>query len=148
MLLDQSDLPESLNAIPSAWLATPYIYDRYPGKAEFDDPGKGANCQLFAYAVLGHFGLYVPPLRSSDLWDDSEFTHEVQLPEPLDLVFVNRTPEPYGAHIGVYADEARVLHLCKQIGRPALWALGDFAEHEQYRTLIGFKRCMQAAGSQ
>jgi hypothetical protein len=30
-----------------------------------------ANCQVFAYALLEHFGIAMPPLRSSELWSVS-----------------------------------------------------------------------------
>jgi hypothetical protein len=143
MELSTSDLPTELQHIPSDWLSTPYVYARDPTNATFDDPKKGANCQLFAYAVLRQCGLYVPPLRSSDLWEETEFTEVVTEPEQLDLVLVNNSPDSYGAHIGLMASSTQVLHLSKQVDRPALWTLDELQQHDRYRFLIGFKRCLR-----
>jgi hypothetical protein len=100
----------------------------------------GANCQLFAYEVLRHFGLTPPPLRSSDLWADTRATIRVPRARPLDLLLFNATDDAYGAHVGVWADEDRVLHLCAEAGRPAVWSLRDFAARQRYQVLIGVKR--------
>ncbi len=100
----------------------------------------GANCQLFAYEVLRHFGLAAPALRSSDLWTDTRATIRVSAARPLDLLLFNATDDAYGAHVGVRVDEGRVLHLCAEMGRPAVWDMTEFAAHERYRVLIGIKR--------
>lgn len=74
---------------------------RYPGAASGAnfDLAAGANCQLFAYALLRHFDREVPPLRSSELWADTHHTERVRDLEPVDLPFWNKTCEPWGAHI-------------------------------------------------
>jgi hypothetical protein len=51
---------------------------------------KGANCQVFAYGVLGLFGLPCPPLRSSDLWEGSAATVVVERPGTARLGLVQR----------------------------------------------------------
>jgi hypothetical protein len=132
-----------LSRLPREFQDVPYVGARFPGaRAVVERPGLalGANCQLFAYAVLGHFGLAAPALRSSELWADTDATVRVAPPEPLDLLLFNGTGDPYGAHVGVCVDEARVLHLCAEVGRPALWSLADFAARDRYRVLIGAKR--------
>lgn len=132
-----------LARLPPAFRSVPHDGARFPGsRAVGERPGVelGANCQLFAYAVLRHFGLAVPDLRSSDLWTDTRTTTRVTTVRPLDLLLFNRTDEPYGAHVGVRLHDDRVLHLCAEIGRPAVWTPGDFAERERYRVLLGAKR--------
>lgn len=127
-----------------------YAGERFPGSAAVaarPELEAGANCQLFAYAVLAHFGLAAPPLRSSELWADTAHSTRVDSPEPLDLVLVNATEEPWGAHVGVWAGDGQVLHLCAEIGRPAVWHRADFADRERYSTLIGFKRVTTRLGS-
>jgi cell wall-associated NlpC family hydrolase len=57
----------------------------------------------------------------------------------------NPTPDAYGAHVGVYLGEGRVLHLAKRIGKPAVWPLDRFAREPGYETLIGAKRVISAA---
>ncbi|MEU7410025.1 MULTISPECIES: hydrolase [Streptomyces] len=112
-----------------------------------DLPGleRGANCQLFAYEVLRHFGLAVPALRSSELWADTQSTARVPVAQPLDLMLFNATDDAYGAHVGVMVGEGRVLHLCAEAGRPAVWGMTEFATRRRYRVLIGIKRVLGTA---
>jgi cell wall-associated NlpC family hydrolase len=137
-----------LHQLPAAFWTVPYVGSRFPGA-----PGgtglsgleEGANCQLFAYAVLRHFSLAPPDLRSSELWADTRATARVSVAQPLDLVLFNATDDAYGAHVGVWVTEGRVLHLCAEVGRPAVWEATDFAKRQRYRVLIGFKRVVATA---
>jgi hypothetical protein len=132
-----------LNQLPAAFWAVPYVGRRFPGSSAVTGrPGlaAGANCQLFAYEVLRHFGLAPPALRSSDLWSDTQATVRVSLARPLDLLLFNATDDAYGAHLGVWVGEGRVLHLCAEAGRPAVWTMTEFAARERYQVLIGIKR--------
>ena len=126
--------------IPAQFMAVPYDGEKYPGVGAIGDLCGGANCQLFAYAVLAHFGRDVPPLRSSQLWEDTAHTRRVTTLEPLDLLLFGMTADPYGAHVGVYLGEGTVLHLPKRIGVPAIWTLDDFAAAPGYTCFIGAKR--------
>jgi hypothetical protein len=99
----------------------------------------GSNCQRFAYGVLALFGLACPPLRSSDLWDDQSSTAVARDPRPLDLVLYNKTDAPFGAHVAVWMAPGEILHLCHEIGVPAVWPPTMFAARPRYATLIGFK---------
>ncbi|MET7360068.1 hydrolase [Streptomyces sp. NPDC005562] len=138
-----------LDRLPADFWTVPYAGARHPGAAAVTArPGlaAGANCQLFAYGVLGHFGLVPPPLRSSELWDDTEATVRVPVPEPLDLLLFNGSADAYGAHVGVWAGDDAVLHLCAEVGRPAVWSLADFAGRTRYRVLLGAKRATRRAG--
>ena len=135
--------------LPDSFWEVRYVGARYPGSpAVLARPGlaDGANCQLFAYEVLRHFGYDPPDLRSSELWHDARSTQCVPVPRPLDLVLVNVTRDPWGAHVGVWAGqhggEDKVLHLCAEAGRPALWTLAMFAARPSYRELIGYKRVL------
>lgn len=96
----------------------------------------GSNCQRYAYEILQLFGRSCPPLRSAELWRD---TTTVDHPEPLDLAFFNATSDPYGAHLGVWMGHDTVLHLCREVARPAAWSLADFAHRDRYAVLLGFK---------
>ena len=120
---------------------------RYPGAAFGADAdlSAGANCQLFAYALLRHFGLVVPPLRSSELWADAHHTGHVCDLGPLDLLFWNQTSEPWGAHIGVYLGDGYAVHLARDVGIPVIWPLGEFERHPRYRVFLGAKRASKAA---
>ncbi|WP_406481797.1 cell wall hydrolase [Streptomyces platensis] len=122
-----------------------------PAQGPFDDLAGGANCQRYAYAVLRHFGLLIPPLRSAELWADERATHRVDRPRPLDLVLfdggpVDGRPPGYGAHVGVHLGPDQVLHLCREAGRPAVWRYADFAARPRYGRFLGVKRAGRAEG--
>jgi len=99
----------------------------------------GANCQLYAYTFLRHFGFVIPDFRSSDLWADLVHTRATPGPAPFALVLMHNQPASYGAHVGVCVGDDLVLHLSRQIGTPALETLNDIRSRRQYRYLIGFK---------
>jgi cell wall-associated NlpC family hydrolase len=129
-----------IESLPHWYWEVPYVYERYPGAPGVTDLRGGANCQLFAYDVLAHLGLQVPPLRSSNLWEDTSATKVVTEFEPLDLLFFNRTDDPFGAHLAVYLAPGQILHLCKEVGVPAIWSEADFAARPNYQVFIGAKR--------
>ena len=129
-----------LATLPPELLHVSFSERMIPGRQPDLRLTAGSNCQRYAYAVLRHFGLSVPDLRSSDLWADEELLTTVSEPERLDLVLFAAGPDPRGAHVGVYLGGTAVLHLCKEIGVPVVWDFTDFAERERYGSLIGFKR--------
>ena len=61
-------------------------------------------------------------------------------PEPLDLMLYNKTADPFGAHVAVWMAPGEILHLCHEIGVPAIWTPAMFAARPRYATLIGLKR--------
>ncbi|WP_399082859.1 cell wall hydrolase [Streptomyces sp. BBFR2] len=150
--------PDPFGGLPAALRDIAYSAARHPGTVSPDGPSPdsgggpdlsaGANCQLYAYAVLRHHGLLAPPLRSSDLWADTAATRRVAVARPLDLVLFDGGPVPgrpaaYGAHVGVHLGPDRVLHLCKEAGRPAVWRYADFAARPRYARLVGIKRVVR-----
>jgi hypothetical protein len=129
----------ALEALPPAYWDVPYAGARYPGAARRGELHLGANCQMWAYEVLDHFGRAIPDLRSAELWADTAATRVVVEPEPLDLVLYNASPDPYAAHVGIWTGSA-VAHLCREVGRPTVWADRDFRARARYAVRIGFKR--------
>jgi hypothetical protein len=125
--------------VPPELRGIPYDYDRHPQSAAFD-LSKGANCQLWAYALLKHFGIEVPPFRSSELWDDTDFSDAVHGFEPLDLLLFNDTESSWGAHVAVYLGDGVVAHLSRHIGLPQVCALEEMLRAPKYRVLVGAKR--------
>ncbi|WP_395817870.1 hypothetical protein [Devosia sp.] len=116
------------------------VYDGTSTPLNTPDLAGRANCQVFAYAVLKHFGRVVPPLRSSELWTDPTGISAVAPLEPLDLLLFAPTTDPFGAHVAVSLGDDRALHLAKQVGRPAIWTLAQFAALPEYRVLLGGRR--------
>lgn len=132
-------MPHKL-VIPERFLAVRYNSAVYPGIRDAGDLSAGANCQVFAYAILAHFGINFPPLRSSDLWADTKFTRVTTSYEPLDLLLFGQTADAYGAHVAVYVGEGRAIHLSREVGLPAEWPLSEFVAQPRYRILLGGKR--------
>jgi hypothetical protein len=128
-----------LAELPDWYWEVPYMAGRVPGGAPRQALRDGANCQLWAYGVLDHFGFAMPAFRSDALWSDGQATRRVVEPQPLDLVLYNGSSEPYGAHVGIWTGEA-VAHLCLEVGRPTVWPEAEFEARPRYATRLGFKR--------
>ena len=125
--------------LPALFAGVVYVGSRIPDG--YHALAEGANCQRYAYAVLAHFGIQLPPWRSSELWEDKSLTKVVGKDfQPLDLMLFAPDDNPFGAHVGLYAGNGLVLHLCKVAERPAEWPLDQFGSVPSYRTLIGGKR--------
>ena len=129
--------------IPPQFLAIPYDFDRHPQSAAFDFD-LGANCQLYAFALLLHFGICVPPFRSSDLWEDETHTEAVSDLLPLDLLLFHDNPNAWGAHVAVYIGDNSVVHLSKRVGIPAIATIEEMLADPRYCVLIGAKRVRRA----
>lgn len=132
-----------LTALPAAFRGVCYVGAAIP-QADHD-LSQGANCQRYAYAVLAHFGIELPPWRSSELWADRQLTRVVAAFEPLDLLLFSPDGTAFGAHVAVYAGQGRALHLCKAVGVPATWTLAQFAAHDAYAVLLGGKRAVRGS---
>ena len=133
-------LPALLRDVPSWYWDVPYDGERYPGAVPRGELARGANCQLFAYELLATFGIVIPDLRSAELWRDNDSTMVVLQPQPLDLVLFHDREQAWGAHVGVVCSDVEVVHLAKEVGRPAVWTFAQFAATPRYANLIGFKR--------
>jgi cell wall-associated NlpC family hydrolase len=127
-------------SIPAAFFDTTYDGRRYPGAPGVRGLDGGANCQLFAYELLRSFGLEISDFRSSELWSDGDETERVDDLQPLDLLLFNATGDSFGAHVAVHVGDGKAVHLCKRVGKPAIWPLSAFAALPEYRVFIGAKR--------
>ena len=130
--------------IPEHLMEVAYNEHNYPGSA-FTDLSEGANCQVFAYTLLEMNGIAIPPFRSSNLWEDTLYTKRVSAYQPLDLLLFHSRPESFGAHVVVYLEHSRVIHLSKNNGVPKIEALPDLASQSRYAFFIGAKRVIQPA---
>lgn len=118
-----------------------YVGARHPGSADIATVAEGANCQLYAYAVLDRFGRRPRPHRSSELWADPAYEHpESDDAEPLDLVLFNDTDTAWGAHVALRMGQDELLHLCSSEKTPTVWSFERFAAEPRYRCLIGAVR--------
>ena len=140
MDIDHPGGVDIVGSLPSSFFDVRFVGEMVPGHRPEMGLTAGSNCQRYAYAVLRHFGLSVPDLRSSDLWVDQGSTMAVANPAALDLVLYAPTRDPWGAHVGVFLGGSSVLHLCQEVGVPAVWDFDDFADRDRYREQLGFKR--------
>jgi murein DD-endopeptidase / murein LD-carboxypeptidase len=130
--------------IPERFRNVRYNGSNHPG-APVRELRDGANCQVFAYRLLEHYGLELPPFRSSELWADSRYTREVTEYAPLDLLLFHDSPDAFGAHVTVYVGEERVVHLAKHHGLPVIERVAQLLSQDRYRCLIGAKRVIGAS---
>ena len=137
-------MPEHPGRYPGVLLPPRFFDVRYNGAAIPQDGRRdlsaGANCQLFAYALLAANGRNVPDFRSSELWADEAVTARISELEPLDLLLFHDKPDAYGAHIAVYLGRGEAIHLSKHEGRPVIWPLERFAQEPRYAVFVGAKR--------
>ena len=126
--------------IPPEFLQVPYNGANFPGAVGFDGFKGGANCQVFAYSFLAHHGIELPPFRSSELWEDREYTVVVTEFEPLDLLLFHKHPQAYGAHVTVYVGDERVVHLALHHGYPRVETISELQRYHKYCSFIGAKR--------
>lgn len=129
-----------LEGLPHWIWDVPYVGTAYPGAVPRASMREGANCQLFAYEVLALHDRHVPDWWSSELWEDEQRTTRVTEAAPLDLVLFNATQDSHSAHVGVVVDGDQVLHLCAEVGHPAVWRKAEFAVRLRYATVVGYKR--------
>ena len=131
--------------IPDFFWTVEYNGSNFPRESSVYRLTDGANCQVFAYALLQHFGLTLPPLRSSELWADTRFTRQVSDYRPLDLMLFNRTDAAWGAHVALFVGENKAIHLSAATVTPVLWQLEDFAMRDEYAVLLGGKRVLESS---
>ena len=138
MVSNMTGTPLLLGGWPEWLWEIPYDGSQHPQAAALKPVREGANCQRFASTVLGLFGLHVPALRSSELWADPRLARipprSLQL---LDLVLFAAGASAYGAHVGVHVGQDQVLHLCAEVGTPAVWRYHDFTARKRYQNLLG-----------
>lgn len=133
-------LPALLKDLPASFWDVPWDSTRFPGAVERDQLALGADDNLFAYEVLAHFGKRIPDLRSAELWRDTEATKVVLTPQPLDLVLFHDREQAFGAHVAVVCSDTELVHLCAEVGKPAVWTFEQFAATPRYAHVVGIKR--------
>lgn len=127
--------------IPSWLLKVKYNGRIIPNGKPHDIAIVGANCQVFAIHLLREYNVFVPEFRSSELWEDTEYSEKIMDDfQPLDLLFFHKKKNAYGAHIAIFIGDNQVVHSAKKNGFPVIWNLDTFFEHPEYQFLLGAKR--------
>jgi len=126
---------------PERYMDIVYNPSIVPDKKEKNIINTGANCQVYAYELLRYNNKNIPDYRSKELWEDTIYSNIVSWEyELLDVLFFNKENNPYGAHLGVYIWDNKVLHNSKDIWKPAIFELDDFLRKEKYQFCIWAKR--------
>ena len=128
--------------VPKSFMDVSYESSRIPGVENQADLTLGANCQVYIYALLNHFGKNIPNFRSSELWDDIVFTKKVSDFHALDIMMYNDSVNAYGAHVGLYLGDQRVVHLSKDNGIPKVELHDELIKQRKYSVFIGAKRIL------
>jgi hypothetical protein len=121
--------------IPERFWQVRYDQAHDPNSPELHPMAQGANCQNFAYELLRHFGRDLPHFRSSNLWEDTEYTAIVKDPQAFDLLLFNRTEAAWGAHVALHVGDGQAIHLSKKVGSPVVWPLARFSRAARIRRL-------------
>ncbi|MGK0387930.1 MAG: lipoprotein Spr [Maribacter sp.] len=112
-----------------------------PNGEEHDIINNGANCQVYAYNLLRHNNLFVPDLRSSELWTDTEYSTLITGNyQALDILFFHKKNDAYGAHLAIFLGDNKAIHNAKKIGLPIIWDIDTFFQYPVYQFLLGGKR--------
>lgn len=77
--------------IPATFLAVKYNGEAYPGSKLAIGFKNGANCQHFIYEIYRYNDLEISNFRSSDIWEDTEYTVKVTEFQPLDILLFSPT---------------------------------------------------------
>ncbi len=129
--------------IPNKFKEVEYNELRIPGVKNQSDLSLGANCQVFAYELLAYFNIYPPQFRSSELWNDKTYTKLVNNMKKLDILLYNKTLDSYGAHVGVYIGNEKVIHLSQSIGKPEIIDHKELLLRTKYKFFLGAKRVIK-----
>ena len=112
----------------------------FPNGEKHDFIQKWANCQVYAYELLRFNWKKIPDLRSSEMWEDVDFSSKVFEYEPWDLLFFNNTDTAWWAHVGVHIWNNKVLHNSLKIWKPVIWDIDYFKKYDEYTILLWWKR--------
>jgi len=129
--------------IPEEFLKIRYNGNVIPGTSYSTTLQDGANCQVYAYSILRSKGYKVPEFRSSELWEDQDYSINAEKYQIYDLLLFNHVNDPYGAHITLYWGNDTILHLSKEIGIPEICTIDTLMKRDTYKLLIGAKRLIK-----
>ena len=129
--------------IPKKYFNIKYTSSRIPGVKNQLNLTLGANCQVFAYALLKENGITIPNFRSSHLWEDDIYTEKVTKFKPFDLMLYSIAGDAYGAHVGLYIGEGKIIHLSADNVYAEIISHEDMLKNEKYSFFIGAKRVFE-----
>ena len=129
--------------IPKIFFEVQYNSSRIPNIKDQSDLTLGANCQVFAFELLKVNGITAPNFRSSELYSDTIYTEKVEIFKPLDLMLYNNNNNSFGAHVGVYIGNEKIIHLSLENGYAQIIEHQEMIKNRKYNIFIGAKRVLK-----
>ena len=126
--------------IPNWIMDIKYNSKVFPNWEKHDYILNWANCQVYAYEILRYNWKHVPDLRSSEMWEDINYSKKVNKYTPLDLLFFNKNAESWWAHVWLYIWNNKVIHNTNKTWWVEIWDLELFKEYDEYKVLLWWKR--------
>jgi len=135
-------------------LRIPYSLDRNPKTTPieevFENPEAGTNCELLVQAVVHARGFVLPDgIRSSDLYEDTEYTTSVddilrtQTGDIIGLCPINKNGFR-GIHIGIIwkgqTGEVHIIHNARHIGTFRRQTIKEAMKHPSHAKIAWIKR--------
>lgn len=131
----------------------PYRLNRNPDTTDveevFTNPEAGTNCELLVHAIVSARGFELPRLRSSDLYEDTNYTNPVedtsqaQTGDIIGLCPINKNGFR-GIHVGmIWIDDSgkiHIVHNARHTGRAQLQTLEDAMKHPKHAKIAWVKR--------
>lgn len=131
----------------------PYRLERNPKtvlpEEVFENPQAGSNCELLVHAIVSARGFTLPRLRSSEIYEDSEFTEhvrDVSKTQTGDIIGLRPVGKKglKGIHIGIiWLDgdgEIHLIHNARHVGQARLEALSEAIKHPGHAEIAWIKR--------
>lgn len=122
--------------------------DTTPVEEFFVNPEEGANCELLVQAIVSARGFKLPPLRSSDIHDDTEYTSVVedlsqaQTGDIIGLCAIDKE-DLRGIHIGmiwINGDTINIVHNARHEGSAKIQPIGEAMQYSKHAKVAWIKR--------
>ena len=130
----------------------PYRFKRNPQTTPveevFANPEEGTNCELLVHAIVFARGFELPRLRSSDIYEDTEYTspiEDISQAETGDMIGL--CPEDKkdfrGIHIAmvwIHEENINVVHNARHAGRVHRQTLEEAMQRPEHARIAWIKR--------
>ncbi|OGH37737.1 MAG: hypothetical protein A3B44_00520 [Candidatus Levybacteria bacterium RIFCSPLOWO2_01_FULL_38_21] len=134
-------------------ISIPYRIDRNPDTTDvervFINPEAGTNCELLVHSIVSARGFELPRLRSSDLYEDTNYTSlvedisQAQTGDIIGLSPINKNGFR-GIHVAmIWIDDSKKIHIvhnARHTGGVRLQTLEDAMQHPEHARIAWIKR--------
>ncbi len=122
--------------------------DTTPVEEVFAHPEEGANCELLVQAIVSARGFELPPLRSSDIYEDTEYTSPVEdISEAKTGDMIGLCPEDKldlrGIHIGMIwidGENINIVHNARHEGSAKIQTIDEAMQYPGHAKARWIKR--------